>query len=225
MGSCLKCGKSEPEVKFRESRSKCTDCRNKDRMIWYWNNLERSKSLNSKYAKKRRIMDKLLIIDHYSNGLMLCSCCSENEVCFLTLDHINGGGGKHRRVTPNLYRNLVIQGFPEGYAILCLNCNMGRYLNGGICPHKNPSTIAIDATAEKEPAPTIKLTVNGVTRSVREWAQLRDISPFVIYSRIKQGVSPEEVINPNARLRQGTKPCLVGCRCKRHSWRKLRKSL
>jgi hypothetical protein len=27
--------------------------------------------------------------------------------------------------------------FPRGYRILCYNCNCGRALNNGICPHKD----------------------------------------------------------------------------------------
>jgi hypothetical protein len=30
------------------------------------------------------------------NGILKCVCCGETERDFLTLDHINGGGGQHR---------------------------------------------------------------------------------------------------------------------------------
>jgi hypothetical protein len=26
--------------------------------------------------------------------------------------------------------------FPAGFQVLCLNCNHGRFRNGGICPHQ-----------------------------------------------------------------------------------------
>jgi hypothetical protein len=25
--------------------------------------------------------------------------------------------------------------YPEGFQVLCHNCNMGRQINGGVCPH------------------------------------------------------------------------------------------
>jgi hypothetical protein len=28
-------------------------------------------------------------------------------------------------------------GFPEGFQVLCANCNIGRHINGGICPHES----------------------------------------------------------------------------------------
>jgi hypothetical protein len=27
-------------------------------------------------------------------------------------------------------------GYPEGFQVLCMNCNWGRYRNGGVCPHE-----------------------------------------------------------------------------------------
>jgi hypothetical protein len=57
---------------------------------------------------------------------------------FLQVDHINGGGGKHKRSMNNqsIYRWLVEHNFPAGFQILCSNCNIGRYKNGGVCPHQ-----------------------------------------------------------------------------------------
>jgi hypothetical protein len=69
-----------------------------------------------------------------------CECCGETTPQFLAIDHINGGGNKDRHTTGGagfynkVYKN-VISG-KHDYRILCHNCNHGRYLNGGICPHK-----------------------------------------------------------------------------------------
>ncbi len=67
-----------------------------------------------------------------------CSCCGETTVDFLELDHVNGGGAAEYRETPpvNVYRRLIREGFPAGYTLLCSNCNLGRWRNGGVCPHK-----------------------------------------------------------------------------------------
>ena len=54
---------------------------------------------------------------------------------FLSIDHINGSGLKHRqRVGYNLYGVLKREGFPFGYRVLCMNCNfaMGHFVG---CPH------------------------------------------------------------------------------------------
>lgn len=79
------------------------------------------------------------ILDHYGKK---CNCknCPENRIEFLTLDHINNDGAKHNRKlggkgrTLAIYEDVIKQGFPLDYQILCHNCNWGksRY---GVCPH------------------------------------------------------------------------------------------
>lgn len=66
-----------------------------------------------------------------------CSCCGEGVLTFLALDHIDGGGGRHRRETGGggFYLWLKKNGYPPGFRILCHNCNLGRQINGGMCPH------------------------------------------------------------------------------------------
>lgn len=70
-----------------------------------------------------------------------CECCGEDEPRFLQIDHANDDGAAHREVlggsSKSLYRWLKRHSFPrEGFRLLCANCNLGRYLNGGTCPHK-----------------------------------------------------------------------------------------
>lgn len=80
-----------------------------------------------------------LCLDYYSNGTFKCACCNEGHYEFLVIDHINGGGSKHRKEIkkkyPSTYTFLVAQKFPLGYRVLCYNCNcsLGFY---GYCPHK-----------------------------------------------------------------------------------------
>ena len=78
-----------------------------------------------------------------------CACCGEYRFAFLTIDHIEGGGRKHReQFTSNdaLYRWLK-QEQREGFRVLCYNCNCARG-NFGKCPHEFAKRIAdfIDAT-------------------------------------------------------------------------------
>lgn len=78
-------------------------------------------------------------------GGAFCACCGEDDLVFLTLDHMNNDGGEHRRQLSGknkgyggltFYRMLKRQGYPTGFQVLCFNCNVGRARNGGVCPHK-----------------------------------------------------------------------------------------
>ena len=68
-----------------------------------------------------------------------CACCGETEPLFLTIDHINNDGNKHRKKFQSrgdgLYKWLKHNNYPEGFQVLCMNCNHGKRRNGGICPH------------------------------------------------------------------------------------------
>ncbi len=96
-------------------------------------NKEKLNERGRTYSKKKRLEHKLTVVERYGGS---CNCCSENNVFFLTVDHIGGNGRKHRMTTGgNMWRWLVRNDFPTGFQILCFNCNSGRYLNGGVCPH------------------------------------------------------------------------------------------
>lgn len=79
-------------------------------------------------------------LTHYGNGRMVCQCCGENEFVFLTIDHINGRTLEEKKNVKyrgwQLKQFLRAHGYPKGYQTLCFNCNSGRALNGGVCPHK-----------------------------------------------------------------------------------------
>lgn len=57
---------------------------------------------------------------------------------FLTLDHLNNdGGGRNRVSNAQQIAKLRNLGWPKnGYGLACFNCNTGRYINGGVCPHQ-----------------------------------------------------------------------------------------
>jgi hypothetical protein len=101
----------------------------------------RVKKMRDRYAKH-----KSQVFDHYGNK---CGCCGESEPLFLTIDHIENDGYLHRkRKEPggsahgNIYGWLCRNGFPEGFQVLCMNCNQGKHRNKGICPHQEGSTIS-----------------------------------------------------------------------------------
>ena len=88
-----------------------------------------------KKGKAYRLNNKRLVMEHYGDG---CACCGEKELIFLVIDHINGGGTKHKksisRIGGNFYTWLRLNNFPEGFQVLCQNCNWAKRM--GECPHK-----------------------------------------------------------------------------------------
>ena len=98
------------------------------------------------YMKKYNLKLKRQVMDAYGG---CCACCGETELVFLTIDHIEDNGAEHRRelgakrtdggrwgsAGAPTYRWLRDNEFPEGFQVLCANCNCGRYWNGGLCPH------------------------------------------------------------------------------------------
>lgn len=101
---------------------------------WRENNRERANELSRISKKRYEESAKKKVFDYYGRE---CACCGEKEMMFLTIDHIDGGGTKHRKkmgekITTWLLRNNL----PKGFQTLCFNCNWGKHINGGICPHK-----------------------------------------------------------------------------------------
>jgi hypothetical protein len=94
------------------------------------------------HMKEYRHRVKQECLEHYGGVPPRCACCGEGIRPFLTMDHIDGNGTQHRRQlrltghTTTFYLWLKSAGYPEGYRVLCYNCNSGRELNGGICPHQ-----------------------------------------------------------------------------------------
>ncbi len=91
----------------------------------------------SEKKAKRWAKSRMLVFDHYG---WKCVCCGEDISEFLSIDHVGGGGAEHRKEiggTGRIYHWLVKNDFPEGFETVCRNCNWGRYINNGICPHQN----------------------------------------------------------------------------------------
>jgi hypothetical protein len=82
------------------------------------------------YQKAYRYNRKLLVINNYGGK---CVCCGFDKIDALTIDHIDGGGNKHRREiggTNGLYKWLVQNNFPNGFQVLCANCNLVKSIRG-----------------------------------------------------------------------------------------------
>ena len=105
------------------------------------------KHFSKGYCKRHlKVKIKFDIIFHYSHGTMTCACCGEDQLHFLSIDHPNNDGAAHRKAIgrPEIYRWLIKNNYPEGFQVLCFNCNIGKKINDGICPHEVPKLISID---------------------------------------------------------------------------------
>jgi hypothetical protein len=77
---------------------------------------------------------KIMALNHYSNGTLKCvnSECEvpggSKNLLSLQIDHIHGGGRRHamqiRGLGSHFYLWLYNNNFPEGYQVLCANCNV-----------------------------------------------------------------------------------------------------
>lgn len=68
-------------------------------------------------------------------------CCGEGIRDFMAIDHINGGGRKHRRDTKirsgiDFVEWIIKNDFPDFLQLLCHNCNQSKAWLGK-CPHES----------------------------------------------------------------------------------------
>jgi hypothetical protein len=134
---CITCSR-ENELKYfyehREernnySRKRMESIRKRDRNLY--NAKARSEGISS------RLKLRCEVLCAYGG---ICACCGETNPYFLQIDHINGGGRKHRRTLGSggvwMYQWLKNQGYPQcGYRLLCANCN-SAFGFWGFCPHE-----------------------------------------------------------------------------------------
>lgn len=81
-----------------------------------------------------RAREKLAAFNAY--GGPVCCVCGEDDIAILEVDHINGGGCKHRRSIKNLsiYRWLKQHDYPPGFRVLCPTCNKKAHVQARACP-------------------------------------------------------------------------------------------
>lgn len=160
MKHCSRCNSDKPLTDFRKDATRkdgkypyCAAClavigrdyrkrnpgQNTARFVaWKKRNPERAAVLVRSSSKKYRAGLKSQVMLAYGGAQPKCACCGEAEPDFLTVDHVFGGGNKHRREISvlgwNFYKWLIDNKFPSGFQLLCYNCNCakGRF---GECPH------------------------------------------------------------------------------------------
>jgi hypothetical protein len=95
-----------------------------------------------KTQKKYREFLKHEAFVAYSGKYPFCACCKLKDERFLSIDHVDGCGVERRKKEPSgspMYAFLRKNNYPEGYQILCHNCNMAKQ-HYGECPHKTNET-------------------------------------------------------------------------------------
>lgn len=149
---CNKCGILLTDLNWYKYYKKrwmniCKKCDNKRNREYYQKHkveallrkrkyrLEHGEEIKAR-SRAKTLEIKTTIINHYGKE---CACCGETEIKFLTIDHIEGGGTKHRKQLggggQRIYRWLIKNNFPEGYQVLCWNCNCAKGLYN-TCPHQ-----------------------------------------------------------------------------------------
>lgn len=162
MKPCRDCGITAALAK---GRSICKPCWNKRQYAWRTENRPQWAALKAAYRQRQRQKPEWVAQQRkrgreYWQGLRLevmdayggrrCACCGELEILFLSVDHINEDGAAHRRALgypgngkgggSRTMQWLKQAGFPPGFQVLCFNCNHGKHVNGGTCPHQRVAT-------------------------------------------------------------------------------------
>ena len=101
----------------------------------------------------RRIEKREIVLKHYSkkhsnSDIPCCRCCGENEhIAFLDLDHVDGKKAMESNIelvkkgyssklrSQKLFHWIINNDFPDGFQVLCKNCNGAKSLLGK-CPHQ-----------------------------------------------------------------------------------------
>ena len=132
--------------KYLAIRKKYRDSHKEECRLWSKFSYIRNKETYNRYSKKYRFIHKdelkqrkkeynlkrkINVMQHYSNKeIPECKLCGQKDIRYLSVDHINGFGEKHRQEINKsgigFYNWLIKNNYPEGYQILCIACNMAK---------------------------------------------------------------------------------------------------
>lgn len=108
----------------RQYHWKNKEKKNKHSREQYYKHQKKYRLRAREQTKKSRMEHKLIVINHYSKGKNCCELCGNIDMDVLSIDHINGGGRQHLREIKrtSLTEWLITNKLPDGYRILCMNC-------------------------------------------------------------------------------------------------------
>jgi len=110
------------------------------------------KNRNEERLKRQKEIKKECF-QHYAKDQIKCEICGITNIDVLCIDHINGNGNIERKKycgnpreggTP-FYFKLKRMNYPDGYRLLCLNCNHIEAIKKGFC-----SSILREKNKERE---------------------------------------------------------------------------
>lgn len=139
MKTCTKCKlKKSKRVFFRDIQksdgltSQCRDCIRKQRIQTYSNNREKALAYSKKHysenkehkIKLQNIRRKKIITEIFELLGNKCKECGFENKIALQIDHLNGGGYKHRKISGGgmNYYNQIKNNITK-FQLLCANCN------------------------------------------------------------------------------------------------------
>lgn len=142
--TCIECARKAHAERMRKARAANPEKYRKHQAEHRERHTERCR--RQRRESGERLRD--LVFEAY--GGYRCACCGETCKSMLTIDHVNNDGNEHRKKLSRgkvyatarsglgeyLYRDLRDRGFPEGFQVLCYNCNVSKHRNGGVCEHK-----------------------------------------------------------------------------------------
>lgn len=136
---CKECREQDREIgKNRNAEGLCFNCTRP--VVEGHKFCETCREIGKRTAKESADRAKAEVLDRYGGPVCACPGCGETIVEMLTIDHINENGAEHRReigkncLGHHFYRWLRNNDYPEGYQVLCFNCNVAKH-RLGYCPH------------------------------------------------------------------------------------------
>jgi hypothetical protein len=159
---------------FKEYGKKNREVLNRKQREWTKKNPEKRKAIvlrcnqnNPDRHKKYHQQLRFKVLFYYGKGKIECACCGEQTYEFLAIDHINGGGTKERKEAyGNICQLLWNKKLPDGYQVLCHNCNMAKGLYGK-CPHNNKSCSTHYTTSSQKSSSEITAQLRTLSSRVR----------------------------------------------------------
>jgi hypothetical protein len=128
---CGRCKNKKDISQFGMRGSKISNSRRLDFKSWCY-------SCCNQDSHEMNRANKIAAFEHY--GGIICSCCKITEPDFLSLDHMSNDGTEMRKTHGTgtaFYRWLKRNNYPDlNLQVSCHNCNHGRFINGGVCPHQ-----------------------------------------------------------------------------------------